>query len=138
MAEAEKWMSIKDFAFICRMNIDDFSDKRAGPEALIEYRNFEKSLREELILFRRTPEKEAGHKRTGILSYSLLEGSPLEVEKRLLFLRWEFIEEKEQGHYFDLEALGLYFLKLQILERMFIFDKEKGTVIFDSLCEVKI
>ena len=32
----------------------------------------------------------------------------------------------EYGHYFDIERLVLFFIKLQILERIFSFDTEEG------------
>ena len=52
-------------------------------------------------------------------------------------LRWEFIEQEEAGHYFDLDFLILYFLKLQILERLVSFDKKKGQDRFESLTKIK-
>ncbi|MBU2250847.1 MAG: DUF2764 domain-containing protein, partial [Candidatus Omnitrophica bacterium] len=64
--------------------------------------------------------------------------SPLEAERKLLLLRWNFIQEQESGHHFDLTWLILYFLKLQILERLFSFDKDKGLVLFDQLSVARI
>jgi len=52
--------------------------------------------------------------------------NPLEIEKRLMRAQWDFLEEQEIGHFFDLDFLIIYYLKLQILERMFSFNKEKG------------
>jgi len=43
--------------------------------------------------------------------------SPLEVEKNLDLERWRFLEELAFGHYFDLDFLIIYALKLLILER---------------------
>jgi len=66
------------------------------------------------------------------------EGNPLEIEKKLLLLRWNLIEEKQQEHHFDLEFLILYFLKLQILDRLSSFNKEKGQEIFQKISKVDV
>lgn len=58
-------------------------------------------------------------------SYSLLEqvravmalDSPLDAELYLDRLRWSFLEETGNLHYFDLEALVVYYLKLQLVLR---------------------
>jgi hypothetical protein len=41
----------------------------------------------------------------------------LEAEKALDLERWQLLEELACGHYFDLDALLIYALKLLILER---------------------
>ena len=43
--------------------------------------------------------------------------SPLEAERYLDQERWNYLEEKSFGHYFDLEVLIIYAHKLLILER---------------------
>ena len=43
--------------------------------------------------------------------------SPLEAQRYLDQERWNYLEEKSFGHYFDLEALIIYAHKLLILER---------------------
>lgn len=54
--------------------------------------------------------------------------SLIEAERQLDGLRWQFLEELEAGHYFDLDVLVVYLLKLRILERWAMADtveKEK-------------
>ena len=135
--EAKKWLSLKDLESVLGLNINDFISKKNDLNVLREYKYFERVLREELVLFRKSLYSNIDSKALTVLDLSIMEGNPLDVERKLLLLRWDFIEEKEQGHFFDLELLCLYFLKLQILERLVIFDKEKGTLVFDKLCEVK-
>jgi len=138
LKEAEKWLNSRDFDILRRVNINDFYSQGDDTGVLKEYRNFEKTLREELVLFRKTSAINVEYKKLRILKPDLMEGSPLDIERSLLFLRWKFIEDKENGHYFDWEFLVLYFLKLQILERLFTFNKEKGIRIFDQLCEITV
>ncbi len=57
---------------------------------------------------------------------ALQDASPLKVEKNLLELRWNFLAYQEVGHDYDFEALMIYGLKLQLLERLNKFDEERG------------
>ncbi len=97
----------------------------------LEYREFETRLRTDLARWRR----DRTHKPVDVPPAALTEGSPLDVERALLRLRWDFIEGISPDHHFDLEALILFFLKLQILHRLGTFDREKGLEVYHSLCE---
>jgi len=66
------------------------------------------------------------------------EGNPLDKEIKLMRTRWEFLDNLSVGRYFDLGALIIYYLKLQILERKDSFNKEKGREVFDQLCQIKV
>lgn len=136
LTEAKKWLVNRDFAILSQTDINDFYPRRRDPSVLKEYKNFEKTLREGLRVLRKASGEDKKYRPFAFLRTILREGSPLDIEKKLLELRWKFIEEKEIDHFFDLEFLILYFLKLQILERLFTFDKDKGTARFDALCEV--
>ncbi|MBP7088199.1 MAG: DUF2764 family protein [Candidatus Omnitrophica bacterium] len=137
LEEAEKWLSEKDLKVLLEANINYLEVEKVTNKYLKEYLEFERSLRKELAEVRSSVAA-SGVKNLAILKLWDWNQTPLEIEKNLLFLRWQFIEGKEEGHYFDIEFLIYYFLKLQILEMLFAFDKEKGTVIFDRLCEVKL
>ena len=129
--QAKNWLSDKDFSSVSSVSLDDFYPRDGDKEVLAKYKNFERTLREEIASFRKNESY------TGIsFNLNLNQGTPLEIERRLLNLRWEFIESLEQGHFFDLEILVLHFLKIQVLERLLTFDREKGTAVFDKLCEV--
>lgn len=131
LVEAQKWLSDKDLSAVLKVSINDFYTKGDDNKTLKKYKDFERSLREEIASFR-----SKGNQEIGFSNLNLREGTPLETEQRLLLLRWKFIEGLEEGHFFDLDILILYFLKLQVLERLLSFNKEKGIVRFDKLCEV--
>ena len=40
--------------------------------------------------------------------------------------RWDVLEDLELGHTFDLERLLVYAIKLQLLERKFAMDADRG------------
>jgi len=129
--QAKMWLSDKDFSSVSGVSLNDFYPRDGDNEVLAKYKNFERTLREEIASFRKN-ESQTGTS----FNLNLSQGTPLEIERRLLNLRWEFIESLEEGHFFDLEILVLHFLKIQLLERLLTFDREKGTAVFDKLCEV--
>lgn len=147
LIEAKKWLKDEDFLMLAKAKINFYQPQSRDSKVLRDYKNFEQSLAQKIADFRiskgaafssfgaqKTSENNFGN---GI-DLNLNEGTPLDIEVRLLKVRWKFIENLEGGHVFDLEALILYFLKLQILERLFIFNKEKGTIAFDSLCAIAL
>ncbi|MBU0693386.1 MAG: DUF2764 domain-containing protein [Candidatus Omnitrophica bacterium] len=137
LSQAQTWLGRRDFSLLLEADINNFSFGETK-KALKEYREFEFNLRKGISLLRKPAGHAASEGKTDFLKQVVTQGSPLDIEKRLLEIRWKFIEEKEAGHYFDLEFLILYFLKLQILEVLFTFNKEKGTVVFDKFCEISI
>jgi len=62
---------------------------------------------------------------------ALSQETPLKAELVLLRHRWDVLEDLELGHYFDIERLIVYYLKLQILWRKRRFNREDGTNVFE-------
>ena len=136
LEQAREWMDLKDFMTISAIDINDLSLEESDLEIEGNYKRFEIKLRKELAQWRKSVK--IGHEEhRWMFPMSLVkEGTPLDVEKKLMQFRWNFINESEKEHFFDLEYLIFYFLKIQILERLGIFDKEKGKEIFNKTCEV--
>ncbi|MEW6101578.1 MAG: DUF2764 family protein [Candidatus Omnitrophota bacterium] len=105
----------------------EYEDKEAHP-ALRAWYDFDTDLRNELVKIR------AGHKKIEPAKYLRKDGfiesavshlawnahrstSLLEGEKILDAGRWNKLEELSLGHYFDLDSLIIYAVKLLILER---------------------
>ncbi len=106
---------------------------------LSKWQAFDKSLRNELVRAR------AGRKKLDPLKYLRGDGytestivhvamtaarnlSIIEAEEELDRMRWQELDELAFGHYFDIDFLIVYCLKLQILERwerIKTADKEK-------------
>lgn len=57
----------------------------------------------------------------------------LDAELSLLSLQWNYLDELSALHYFDVEALLAYAVKLQLLERKSLFTKEEGNAEFKRL-----
>ena len=63
---------------------------------------------------------------------AMVQSSPYEAEEILDRARWEFLDQLEVGHYFDIEKLLVYLLKIRILERRARFTDNKGTESFEK------
>lgn len=95
---------------------------------LKKWREFDMALKNELVKIR------ASRKHTDAVKYIRQDGyadpsiahiamnahrakSIIDAEKTLDHERWAFLDELSAGHYFDIEILMIYALKLLILER---------------------
>jgi hypothetical protein len=63
------------------------------------------------------------------------QSNPLQGELTLTHARWDLYEELEVNYFFEIEKLVLYYLKLQLLERKDLFQKEYGKEQFDQIYE---
>ena len=137
--EARKWLEDADFIILSKADINNFLEHKKDIPTLKKYKKFELSLREELASYRKVRIKKVEYKIRKDLSDIIQDNkNPLEIEIGLLFLRWEFLNEEEVGHFFDLSFLIIYYLKLQILERLFSFDKEKGKERLEAYSSVEL
>ena len=136
LTEGRKWLSDADYALLSAVSINSTEPTENDPAALREFKLYEKMLRDELVLYRQSLKTRQEHKPRLFAATVLKEGNPLDVEKKLLRLRWQLLSELEFGHYSDIEFLILYYLKLQILQRLQQFDKEKGKEKFLTYTEL--
>lgn len=95
---------------------------------LLKWKEFDLALRNELV-HARAARKKINAERflragapldiniTHIAQASLRQGSILEAERYLDLERWKLLDALVMGHYFDLDFLLIYALKLVILER---------------------
>ena len=60
---------------------------------------------------------------------------PVEKERKLDLLKWEWLEEHTFFHYFSVERLFAFLVRLDIIERWTHIDKERGGRLFRSLVE---
>lgn len=132
LAEARKWLSRKAMTMVHQTDLFDISDEPGGCKLLKRLKSFERSFRTELGAWRRA-RLDGGDLRTSFPPGLVREGNPLEIERRLLRFRWDRLEEEEQGHHFDLEAVLIYHLKLQILIRLAVFDTRRGLETYRDL-----
>jgi len=138
LEEAGKWLSEGDFALLsnCRYDMLDTGMKKPG--LLRHYIEGEILFRRELAMWRKMRKEGQDYKPESFPVSLVKEGNPLTIEKALLKRRWDSIETLETDHHFDLEFLILYFFKLQILEKLSLFDRQKGLELFQNLSKVDL
>ncbi len=138
LEEALKWMTPGDFSALAGANSNKMVFAESRQQVLNEYKDFEYNFRQIIFNYREAVKNDTEVRVSETFWTILTEGNPLEVEKKLSCLKWGFIESLEVSHHFDAAAIILYFLKLQILERLASFNKVKGRKIFDKLCEISL
>lgn len=144
--ECEKWLGGRDLEILHGVNIDSIGLDVKDSFVVKEWKEFNKGLKEDLAGVRRSKKSLVGEKVSSaypagsVSRYREIfeENTPLLMEKKMERIRWDFIEWYESWYDFDINRLVLYLLKLQILERLAGFNKEKGEKIFDRLCGGKI
>lgn len=136
LEEAEKWMSSRDLKKLSKVRLMDTGTHPVQSPVIRKIQQFEKQLRQDLAEWRQANKKNMEFKPATFHASLVKEGNPLEIEKKLQLLRWKFIESLEQDHHFDLDLLQLYYLKLQILQKLAEYQKEKGLERFQQLSKV--
>jgi hypothetical protein len=130
----------RDFEFVRLCAEPLLLEKRPGQQTLQQWIGFETGLRNELVKIRAARKKiePAKYLRAdaqfdqalhliAMNSHRIL--SPLETERFLDKERWQKLEDMSAGHYFDLDFLVIYALKLLILlrwERIVALDKARA------------
>lgn len=134
--EAKKWLRFSDFVKLMHVYLFDTSHDDPGPALLKKFKKFEYEFRNDLALWRRAQAEGDEYKPDSFTPTILKDGNPLEIEKRLLQYRWDFLDEHEKDHHFDFEFLIIYYLKLQILDKLSLFDQERGMETFREISRV--
>jgi len=117
-----------------------------GQSTLLRWMEFEDALRNELVNFRA---KKLGRDPreyfrgayipdpyiAAVIAEAAGTDSPLLVERKIDLARWEKLGELELFHYFDLQFLIVFYLKLQILNKWDSIRAEKGRAVLDRLLQ---
>ena len=148
---AGAYLTQGDLEAVRRARIDAPVELEEGPGVVVSWQRFERGLRNELVrqralkkgadsaeYIRRDAAGDDDTQRIGLAEAAREaygEESPLTGEASLNRLRWAYLEGLEVGHFFDLERLIVYYLKLQILARKRMFNREDGERVFTATTE---
>ena len=127
-----RFLSEGDMEILDACSLDGNYSPQAAHPTLKKWQEFDAGLRNELVKIRASRkqidpqryqrgERQAEAAVTHIAMNAYRDPSALAAEKTLDGARWHFLEEAAGGHYFDLDALIIYKLKLLILERWLRF-----------------
>lgn len=128
---------------LARIDIEDIPPEKVSNDLLNRWISFESTLRNEIAKIRskalQIPEEKYLRLESAfdpgalpLVHQAIETPSPHKAEIELLKIRWDFLTHHEAGHYFDLTALIIYGLKLQLLGRMQNFEEAKGQQILEQ------
>jgi len=124
--EAEKCLTPLDYQQLQEIHYLSCEVLPDDPPILQTYKQFEYELRSDIAALRHARKPQQDYKPSAFPLTLVKEGDPLTVEKNLLLFRWRFLESLEPSHHFDFAFIIIYYLKLQLLQKFFTFDKEIG------------
>jgi hypothetical protein len=140
------WLYSRDLLQLqlARIDIENIPLEKVDNELINRWISFENTLRNELVKIRskalQIPEEKYLRSESAfdpgarpLVHQAIDEPSPHKAEIELLKIRWDFLTHYEAGHYFDLTALIIYGLKLQLLGRIQTFEKATGQQILEQL-----
>jgi hypothetical protein len=132
-----------DYVLLEQADFGGLSGSYPQADVYGKYLIWEVALRNELVRLRafKSGKDAASHLRgdtaffgTKILAKHIFEEpSPLRAEEMLYRARWDYLEELEIGHFFDINKIVVYYLKLQLLQRKAYFQEEAGKENFTAL-----
>ncbi len=154
--ETDKAPEIEDFLTLAREQLtaadyqlllaagSPLQEPSKAPCALLQsWRGWESALRNELVRLRakRKGEEAEPHLVEApeivgleeVARSAFTQDSPLAAEEVLNRARWNYLDELEVGHYFDLERLILYYLRLRLLRRKALFERRRGRERFEHV-----
>lgn len=143
LEQCEKWLTAGDYLILKDAGISEFDFHKAGCALLDKWQVWEVNLRNELVKLR------AQKKGLEVDAYlvevtevlgtadiareAAAQESPLTAEELLNRARWSFLDDLEVGRFFTIEKLIIYYLRLQILERKRLFNREAGSERYKSI-----
>jgi hypothetical protein len=136
LAEAEKWLTEHEMKTLHAVDINRYAARSNDHPVYKNILHYEHLIRTDVAKWREAKKNDLDYKPSTIPAALLKEGTPLDAEMKLMRLRWDYIDEMMRDLHFDFGYLILYYLQLQLLQRFFTFDKERGLEKFQKLYEV--
>jgi len=133
LQEASKWLSEEETKILISLE-----DNKNRTEVIAIWNSFFEDIQNEIVSTRQSRREKKNIKEGKYSERIFTQKTPLDMEKKLEEIKWQYIDSIEAKYNFDLNKLVCYCLKLKIIERIKKFDKEQGEIKFYNLCEVKI
>jgi len=136
--DCRKWLTEADLETLNSAATSYNEPKENDNSLIVRWKEFDGELKKELAAIREVKKNGASEKSGQETAREIIEQeTPLLMEQEFEKSRWRFLDNEEAKYDFDINSLVIYYLKLQILERLDSFDKEKGEERFYKLCEVQ-
>ncbi len=149
LKRAKEQLSAYDFDIIERTKIIPAQDASDKAKTLREWKIFDITLRNEIVKFRASKKSKDPAKYIRADNYSdaflisfahwlTSQDDPLQAELALDRARWQKLEDLEKSHYFDIDYLIVYALKLQLLERWQRINSKPAREALEELLEKEL
>ena len=142
MEKAKGYLSRRDYNDL-KLAVFSSGEEKASLPIVREWQEFQNSLSKAICRIRAERLGFSGYEDRNIdrniesLARDIVENkNPLEGQKAILGLYFDFLSSRESGSPFSSASLMIYALKLQIMEKANAFDEEKGRAEFDKLYKV--
>ncbi len=136
LANCKNYLKRTDFDMLESVSLFDAEENDVPPDSIRRFFRWERGIRNVLVRLRAKSlglepdefirDEIVDHSQSLLAEEAFNANSPLMAEEILNKARWRYLDELEFGHYFDIERLVVFFIKLQILERIYSFDAEEG------------
>ena len=135
-------LSVLDFQKLSDLDFSRASERVAESGFFCAYYSWELALRNQVMLQRlKMVEQRSPKPRSGALGSvamavaveQILQLNPLAMEQGLDQLRWAKLDELCGSRLFDMVFLAAYLLKLKILERAALWQKETGKELYEKV-----
>ncbi len=141
-ADAARLTDAADAAILQRVELMP-DDGAAMPPAVLKYHDWENTLRNTWLDFRKKEHPDAADFKRGYpdcyaeiapgLAQAAAAANPLEAEKIIDRMRWARLDELNVGHIFDFEMLCLYRIRLRILEKYAAHSTAGGNAVLERV-----
>jgi hypothetical protein len=144
LRDCQRLLADEDYALIYNV-LSGYADKiETDNEVVKAWIQFDRNFRNELAWFRaeRAGKDPLNYVRgqryaepylSEVIHQAAKTDNLLQAQKLIDQAQWNFLNEIGTGHYFDIEFLFVYGLKLKILERYQEYSSPKGKNIFDEI-----
>lgn len=138
LGECRKWFPEEQLEKLADINIKNPAPKPGDTEMTRNWKIFDMELRQTIARFRGVGQKGPGRAIPHFLKDVMEQKDPLIREKEIEKVRWDYLDGESHKYLFDENVLAIYYIKLQIMERLAAFDAGKGQHKFNKLCEVNL
>lgn len=149
LRQCQQLLVQEDYGFMQKLLTEDEYEIKTHNYALRSWAQFNQNFRNEIAYFRakranKDPKEYLRGEHSGdtnlhdIIQQASKASDPLAAEKILDRTKWQFLDTLISGHYFDIEVLIVYGLKLKILERYQAVGSPRGNEIFEGYKKIKI
>jgi hypothetical protein len=136
LVDCKKYLKETDFDKLESVSLFNSGENEVPLDVIRRFFKWERGIRNALVRLRAARlglepdefirDEIVDHSQTHLAEEAFNADSPLKAEESLNKARWRYLDELEFEHYFDIERLVIFFIKVQILERISSFDAEEG------------